>query len=49
MKLRDGQYQRIREEIIEDAQVVMSEREATDHADYIMTVIEAILDEGEVK
>lgn len=44
-RLKDGQYQRIREEIIEDAQVVMSEREATDHADYVMTVIERILSE----
>lgn len=44
-RMKDGQYARIREEIIEDAQVVMSEREATDHADYIMTVIERVLEE----
>lgn len=45
MKLKDGQYARIREEIIEDAMVVMSAREAEDHADYVMTVIERILGE----
>lgn len=44
-KLKDGQYQRIREEILEDALVVMTEKEAEDHADYVMTVIERILAE----
>lgn len=45
MKLKDGQYQRIREEIVEDAEVVMTRKEAEDHADYIMAVIERILEE----
>lgn len=44
-RMKDGQYQRIREEIVEDAMVVMSEREAADHADYIMAVIERVLGE----
>lgn len=44
-KLKDGQYARIREEILEDAMIVMSEREASDHADYCMAVIERVLEE----
>ena len=44
-KLKDGQYQRIREEIIEDALVHCDRKEAEDHADYVMAVIERILAE----
>lgn len=45
MKLKDGQYQRIREEIIDDALIHCDQREAEMHADYIMTVIERVLEE----